>query len=127
MCEEYNHWAELVFLYVQYDEYDNAALIMIAHSPTAWEHTHFKDVLVKVIAPFAPGEKECNRAAWCTTLLSKGNCRSAFRLRCAAQVSNVEVYYKAISFYLAAHPSLLVDMLKVLLHPFPMLPTSIWT
>jgi hypothetical protein len=30
-----------------------------------------------------------------------------------AQVSNVEVYYKAISFYLAAHPSLLVDMLKV--------------
>jgi clathrin heavy chain len=48
VCEEYNHWAELVFLYVQYDEYDNAALIMIAHSPTAWEHTHFKDVLVKV-------------------------------------------------------------------------------
>ena len=28
-------------------------------------------------------------------------------------MSNVEVYYKAISFYLAAHPSLLVDMLKV--------------
>ncbi len=48
MCEEYNHWAELVFLYVQYDEFDNAALIMIAHSPTAWEHSHFKDVLVKV-------------------------------------------------------------------------------
>lgn len=50
MCEEYNHWAELVFLYVQYDEFDNAALIMIAHSPTAWEHSHFKDVLVKVRA-----------------------------------------------------------------------------
>lgn len=31
----------------------------------------------------------------------------------ALQVSNVEVYYKAISFYLSAHPSLLVDMLKV--------------
>jgi clathrin heavy chain len=76
VCEEYNHWAELVFLYVQYDEFDNAALIMIAHSPTAWEHSRFKDVLVKV--------------------------------------SNVEVYYKAISFYLSAHPSLLVDMLKVL-------------
>ena len=48
---------------------------MIAHSPTAWDHVHFKDVLVKV--------------------------------------SNVEVYYKAISFYLAEHPDLLVDMLKV--------------
>ena len=47
VCEEYQHWAELVFLYVQYDEFDNAALIMIAHSPTAWEHSHFKDVLVK--------------------------------------------------------------------------------
>ena len=59
----------------QYDEFDNAALTMIAHSPTAWDHVHFKDVLVKV--------------------------------------SNVEVYYKAISFYLAEHPDLLVDMLKV--------------
>ena len=48
---------------------------MIAHSPTAWDHVHFKDVLVKV--------------------------------------SNVEVYYKAISFYLVEHPDLLVDMLKV--------------
>mmetsp|Transcript_17485 Transcript_17485/g.52457 ORF Transcript_17485/g.52457 Transcript_17485/m.52457 type:complete len:1706 (-) Transcript_17485:516-5633(-) len=76
VTEEYQHWAELTFLYVQYDEFDNAALIMIAHAPAAWEHTHFKDVLVKV--------------------------------------SNVEVYYKAISFYLKSHPQLLTDMLKVL-------------
>ncbi len=62
-------------LHSQYDEFDNAALTMIAHSPSAWDHVHFKDVLVKV--------------------------------------SNVEVYYKAISFYLAEHPDLLVDMLKV--------------
>lgn len=48
VCEEFQHWPELVFLYVQYDEFDNAALIMIAHSPTAWEHSHFKDTLVKV-------------------------------------------------------------------------------
>jgi clathrin heavy chain len=48
---------------------------MIQHSPTAWEHVHFKDVAVKV--------------------------------------SNVEVYYKSISFYLEEHPDLLNDLLKV--------------
>ena len=67
--------ADWAYRLTQYDEFDNAALTMIAHSPTAWDHVHFKDVLVKV--------------------------------------SNVEVYYKAISFYLAEHPDLLVDMLKV--------------
>lgn len=30
-----------------------------------------------------------------------------------SQVSNVEVYYKAITFYLKSHPKLLTDMLKV--------------
>ena len=29
------------------------------------------------------------------------------------QVSNVEVYYRAVSFYLEQHPDLLVDLLKV--------------
>ena len=75
VCEEQQHWRELVFLYVAYDEYDNAALVMMAHSPTAWEHVQFKDVAVKV--------------------------------------SNAEVYYKAVSFYLEQHPDLLVDLLKV--------------
>ena len=31
VCEEQQHWRELVFLYVAYDEYDNAALVMMAH------------------------------------------------------------------------------------------------
>ena len=75
VCEENHHWKELVFLYVQYDEYDNAALVMMSHSPIAWEHVQFKDVAVKV--------------------------------------SNVEVYYRAISFYLEEHPDLLNDLLKV--------------
>jgi hypothetical protein len=47
---------------LQYDEYDNAAHCMIAHSPVAWEHVTFKDVVIKV--------------------------------------SNVDVYYKGIRFYL---------------------------
>lgn len=76
VCEEFQHWKELAFLYVAYDEYDNAAMVMINHSPHAWEHVQFKDVAVKV--------------------------------------SNVEVFYKAISFYLNEHPDLLCDLLRVL-------------
>ena len=30
----------------------------------------------------------------------------------AVKVSNLEVYYRAVSFYLAEHPDLLVDLLK---------------
>ncbi|KAI8476142.1 MAG: vesicle coat protein clathrin, heavy chain [Monoraphidium minutum] len=48
VCEEQQHWKELTFLYIQYDEYDNAAAVMMAHSPVAWEHVTFKDVIVKV-------------------------------------------------------------------------------
>ena len=45
------------------------------------------------------------------------------------QVSNVEVYYRAVSFYLEQHPDLLVDLLKVCAsafasHIFPYLPIS---
>ena len=32
----------------RYDEYDNAATVMMTHSPVAWEHVTFKDVIVKV-------------------------------------------------------------------------------
>jgi clathrin heavy chain len=80
-CEEQQHWRELTYLYIQYDEYDNAANCMMAHSPVAWEHVQFKDVAVKV--------------------------------------SNVEVYYRAIIFYLEEHPDLLLDLMKVRL-PLPL-------
>lgn len=50
VCEELELWKELTFLYVQYDEYDNALGVMISHSPLAWEHVLFKDVAVKVKA-----------------------------------------------------------------------------
>ncbi|KAF9965092.1 hypothetical protein BGZ70_005415 [Mortierella alpina] len=75
-CEEAHLWTELVFLYVHYDEYDNAAITMIKHSPDAWEHGAFKDVIVKV--------------------------------------SNLEIYYKALRFYLDEQPMLLNDLLAVL-------------
>ena len=76
VCEEQCHWPELVHLYVQYDEYDNAAGVMMEHSPDAWEHVLFKDVCGKV--------------------------------------SNSEVHYRALQFYLDEHPDLLNNLLETL-------------
>ena len=50
-CEDAALWRELVFLYCTYDEHDNAALVMMAHPGSAWEHSRFKDVAVKVANP----------------------------------------------------------------------------
>ncbi|KAJ3191643.1 hypothetical protein HK101_007526, partial [Irineochytrium annulatum] len=47
-CEAAHLWSELVFLYTHYDEFDNAALTIIANSADAWDHTAFKDIVVKV-------------------------------------------------------------------------------
>ena len=41
-CEENAQWEELVFLHLHHDEFDNAALAMIAHPTEAWEHLKFK-------------------------------------------------------------------------------------
>ncbi|KAG6890292.1 hypothetical protein C0995_009498 [Termitomyces sp. Mi166 len=70
-------WPELVFLYIKYDEFDNAALAMIERSADAWEHNQFKDVIVRA--------------------------------------ANVEIYYKALTFYLQEQPTLLTDLLTVLI------------
>ncbi|KZV21086.1 clathrin heavy chain 1-like [Dorcoceras hygrometricum] len=75
-CDEQQHWQELTYLYVQYDEFDNAATTVMNHSPEAWEHMQFKDIIVKV--------------------------------------ANVELYYKAVHFYLQEHPDLINDILNVL-------------
>lgn len=75
-CDEQQHWKELAFLYCQYDEYDNAAVTIMTHSPDAWEHSTFKDVLVKV--------------------------------------ANMELYYRAINFYLDEQPQLVNELLAVL-------------
>jgi clathrin heavy chain len=69
-------WRELVFLYVKYDEPDNAALTAMEHAPDAWDHDQFKEVLPRV--------------------------------------ANVEIYYRALTFYLEQHPLLLNDLLAVL-------------
>ncbi|CAK7913259.1 clathrin heavy chain [[Candida] anglica] len=75
-CESAHLYPELIFLYCHYEEWDNAALTMIEKSEVAFEHSSFKEIIVKV--------------------------------------PNLEIYYKAINFYLAENPSLLVDLLSVL-------------
>ncbi|KAG5220979.1 Clathrin heavy chain [Salix suchowensis] len=75
--EKAHLWPELVFLYIKYDEFDNAALAMIERSADAWEHNQFKEVIVRA--------------------------------------ANVEIYYKALSFYLQEQPTLLTDLLTVLI------------
>lgn len=69
-------WPELIFLYAHYDEWDNAALTMIEKSASSFDHSSFKEIIVKV--------------------------------------SNLEIYYKAINFYVNEHPSLITDLLSVL-------------
>ena len=48
ICEKYLLWQEAVFLFSNYDEYDNAVNIMIEHSPTAWQHELFCNIVQKV-------------------------------------------------------------------------------
>eukprot|EP00850_Spirogloea_muscicola_P020441 SM000216S06567 [mRNA] locus=s216:162875:173433:+ [translate_table: standard] len=48
VCDEQQHWRELTYLYIIYDEYDNAATTIMSHSPEAWDHMQFKDVAVKI-------------------------------------------------------------------------------
>ena len=47
-CEAAHLWAELVFLYIHYDEFDNAVLTMIQHPADAWDHDQLKSVILKV-------------------------------------------------------------------------------
>lgn len=76
-AESAHLWSELVFLYVKYDEFDNAALAMMERAADAWEHSQFKEIIVRV--------------------------------------ANVEIYYKALSFYSEQQPLLITDLLAVLI------------
>ncbi|MEQ2158813.1 hypothetical protein GOODEAATRI_016107 [Goodea atripinnis] len=75
-AEQAHLWAELVFLYDKYEEFDNAIITMMNHPTDAWKEGQFKDIITKV--------------------------------------ANVELYYKAIQFYLEFKPLLLNDLLMVL-------------
>jgi clathrin heavy chain len=121
VCEEQQHWRELTYLYIAYDEYDNAASTMIAHSPIAWEHVQFKDVCVKVSNSEVRGHSEgpttrlpcccCCCSLSLSILVMRG--ATASSLVCIF-IPTLQVYYRALSFYLEEHPDLLVDLMGVL-------------
>ncbi|XP_075389517.1 clathrin heavy chain 2 isoform X1 [Tenrec ecaudatus] len=46
--EQAHLWAELVFLYDKYEEYDNAVLTMMNHPTVAWKEGQFQDTIAKV-------------------------------------------------------------------------------
>jgi clathrin heavy chain len=74
--EESHMWPELIFLYIHYDEWDNAVLAMMERASDAWDHQSLKDTIVKV--------------------------------------TNLEIYYRALGFYLEQQPTLLTDLLQAL-------------
>ncbi|ELU43586.1 clathrin heavy chain 1 [Rhizoctonia solani AG-1 IA] len=76
-------------------EQDNAALAMMEHSPDAWEHNQFKEIVVKV----------ANVEMYAFSSLPVCNPNS--------QPSRPS-YYKALVFYLQEQPNLLNDLLTVL-------------
>lgn len=75
-AEQAHLWAELVFLYDKYEEFDNAVVTMMSHPTDGWREGHFKEIITKV--------------------------------------ANIELYYKAVQFYLDHKPMLLNDLLLVL-------------
>eukprot|EP00172_Hildenbrandia_rubra_P003693 Plantae.Rhodophyta-Hildenbrandia_rubra.ctg6205.p1 GENE.Plantae.Rhodophyta-Hildenbrandia_rubra.ctg6205~~Plantae.Rhodophyta-Hildenbrandia_rubra.ctg6205.p1 ORF type:complete len:1699 (+),score=311.37 Plantae.Rhodophyta-Hildenbrandia_rubra.ctg6205:5143-10239(+) len=46
-CESAMLWAEVVYLHIQYNEFDSAAQVMMAHSPDAWSASGFTTVITK--------------------------------------------------------------------------------
>lgn len=76
VCAKWLMWPETVFLYAQYEEYDNAIMTMMEHSPTCWRHDVFVQHILKV--------------------------------------TNLDLYYRALIFYLEEQPMLLNDLLKLL-------------
>ncbi|GAM29363.1 hypothetical protein SAMD00019534_125390 [Acytostelium subglobosum LB1] len=47
-CQANQQWSELTYLYIHYDEHDNAINTMMAHSIEAWDHILFKETIPKV-------------------------------------------------------------------------------
>lgn len=77
-CQKFMLWKEAVYLYSHYNEYDQAVNIMIDHSPTAFNHEAYLQLITKV--------------------------------------SNNDLYYKSINFYLEEQPLQVNELLKTLVN-----------
>ncbi|KAJ1610087.1 clathrin heavy chain [Cryptosporidium canis] len=79
ICEQRQLWNEVVYLYLQYQEFDQAVLTVISHPKEAWKNEQFLNIL--------------------------------------QNVSNVDILYKSMTFYLYEHPELLNSLLMLTLKP----------
>lgn len=79
ICEQRQLWNEVVYLYLQYQEFDQAVLTVISHPKEAWKNDQFLNIL--------------------------------------QNVSNVDILYKSMTFYLQEHPELLNSLLMLTLKP----------
>lgn len=103
-AEQAHLWGELVFLYDKYEEYDNAIITMMNHPANAWKEGQFKDIVTKVL--IIKGQR--------MAIIQGMSSQCVFVLFFLPQVANVELYYKAVHFYLEFKPLLLNDLLIVL-------------
>lgn len=74
-CELHQMWAESVQLHQTYDQWDQAIITMIEHSPSAWRHDTFSQNIIKV--------------------------------------TNHDLLYRSMIFYLEEEPMLLNDLLRL--------------
>lgn len=106
--EQAHLWSELVFLYVHYDEFDNAVLAMMERSADAWDHSQFKEIIVKGwLASSSPTVPKTLKFY----ILNPWYWQYHVPF---FSVANVELYYKSLSFYLQEQPTILTDLLTVL-------------
>jgi len=75
-CEQYQMWGEAVQLHQNYEQDNQAIVVMMEHSPTAWRHDTFAQSIMRV--------------------------------------SNGDLFYRAIIFYLEEEPMLLNDLLNLI-------------
>jgi clathrin heavy chain len=47
-CQKWHMWPEAVFLFSQYEEFDNSVTTMMEHSPSCWRHDLFVQNILKV-------------------------------------------------------------------------------
>jgi clathrin heavy chain len=75
-CELYHMWPEAVQLHQKYEQWDQAVITMMEHSPSAFKHEIFAQNVIRV--------------------------------------TNYDLYYRAMIFYLEEQPMQLNDLLKLL-------------
>eukprot|EP00930_Biecheleria_cincta_P019685 TRINITY_DN1496_c0_g1_i1.p1 TRINITY_DN1496_c0_g1~~TRINITY_DN1496_c0_g1_i1.p1 ORF type:complete len:1703 (+),score=387.00 TRINITY_DN1496_c0_g1_i1:58-5166(+) len=104
-CERHYLWSEAVFLLTHYDEFDQAASMMMAHSPTAFSHDQFLMVMQKVAnaeiyyraLSFYVDENPMQVNALLNTVASKvDHARVVAQMRKADQLPLILPYMKSI-------------------------------